>query len=135
MTAKLQAELATREAAEKARLAADDDAFLEHLRTASAEAQAPIDAAKIGSVQKLLKDGQRDTARVLGEAYLEAARAKNQTKADLRAGNGVKSDHKPAQDVGVDGAEALLKAAGFEVLRTADGSQIATATRHVGKGK
>src|SRR5690606_8361319 len=60
---------------ERSRLEAEDKAFLEHLRAASAEAQSPIDAADVARVEAHLKAGRREFARELGEVLLAKAQA------------------------------------------------------------
>lgn len=71
--AALEAEVATLKQQVAARLAADDAAYLESLAKRSADAQAPIDAAKLAQVKAHIDAGRREFARELGDAYLEAA--------------------------------------------------------------
>lgn len=127
--ATLKAENETLKKAASDRVAADDAAYVESLRQASAEAQAPIDAAKLAKVVELQKAGQRDAARTVGDALLEAARAKNQTKAELRFANGVTQSSSASAATGVNGAKALLEAVGFQVGLSPDGTKITSADK------
>lgn len=72
----LRAELERFKKAEAERVAQEDAAYVESLRKRSAEAQAPIDAAKIAKVEAHMKAGRREIARELGDELLEAALAK-----------------------------------------------------------
>lgn len=72
---KLKATIAELQKAEAARLQREDADYVEHLATASAEANAPIAAADLAKVQKHLDAGRREFAHELGDTLLRAAKA------------------------------------------------------------
>ena len=125
----LEAKNAAMEAREKARIEADDTAYLAHLRTTSAELQAPIDAATVAKVEAPLKAGRRDVARELGESYLDASKAEGQKKA---GGTTRKAAAPPAVDdhqlACVRGEKAALEHEGYTVVLSEDGRSIKSAT-------
>jgi Skp family chaperone for outer membrane proteins len=83
--AKFEADLAARDKADSERLAREDAAYVEGLKAKSAEAQSPIDAAKLAKVEAHLKAGRREFARELGDELLSAALSKRSTAFSLTA--------------------------------------------------
>jgi signal peptide peptidase SppA len=131
--AKLEGELATMRAenaalkkAAEERQSRDDAAYLEHLKAKSAEAQNPIDAAKLAKVEAHMKAGRREIARELGDELLEAACAKGGKPARTQGAAAPKApDH---QKLAVSGQARLLREQGYTVVLSDDGSQIVSAT-------
>lgn len=119
------------EAAAKSREMADDAAYIEKLKADSAAAQAPIDAADIARVEAHMKAGRGDVARELGGFMLRAA--KNAGGEKFKAPGGlVPPQPSPANDLdamAARGAKKLLEAQGYTVTLSADGREVASATR------
>lgn len=124
----LRAEVAELRAALAARREQDDASFLERLREESAEVQAPIPETDMERVAALLRDGQAETAKVVGEAFL--ARSKAQGQVAFRRGDAL-----PLHEEEPDGTKAsaetqarLLRRRGWTVELNEDGTAIKLAT-------
>jgi signal peptide peptidase SppA len=126
--AALQAKLAEIESRERARLEAEDAAYLEDLRKKSAASQRPIDAAKLSKIEAHLKAGRRDVAREIGDAYLEAAAtAGSSTASATRDAPAAPPKAPEHQAQAVLGEKRLLERAGYKVTLAPDGSRIVSA--------
>lgn len=119
----LKARIETFEKAEKARLEAEDKAYLEELAARSAEAQAPIDAAKIAKVRAHLDAGRREIAHELGDEMLAAAldRAGKKAVRTTKAAPPAENTHQKSV---VAGQARLLRRDGYRVKVSEDGTQI-----------
>lgn len=117
--ARMRAELAKLTAEREALVKAENDSYLERLRSESAAAGKPIGADALARVEKLMAS-DREAARLLGDGLLEAARS---------AGGGkfVAAQAKPSKEtsqaaMAAAGYASLLKGAGFEVTTDENGA-------------
>lgn len=119
----LKARIETFEKAEKARLEAEDKAYLEQLAARSAEAQVPIDAAKIAKVKAHLDAGRREIAHELGDELLASAleRAGGKAVRTTKAAPPAENTHQKSV---VAGQARLLRRDGYRVKVSEDGTQI-----------
>jgi len=110
-------------------------ALLLRLKTEASELNAPIPAADLAQVEALLDAGNFDTARVLGEAFLDRSRAQEQvpfrrsgTRALAEAGR----DRDP-QRASVVAQERVLKRRGWKTEVSGDGTEIAARPPRTGE--
>lgn len=126
-----RAKLAEFESRERARLDADDAAYLEHLRAESAKMQQPISPEKLAKVAAHQAAGRREVARELGDSFLEAAEAKGGKPAGTAARKPAPlapPTDNDAQLSAVRGEAAGLRRAGYTVVLSDDGRSIVSAT-------
>jgi hypothetical protein len=92
-----QAELARRDKEAADAQAEADAAYVAKLKADAAEAQQPLDPDKLEQVEALLQAGNRDAAKIVGDALLDAALARAGKPAALATKGGEKlgSDDNP----------------------------------------
>lgn len=101
--------------------------YVTRLRRESAEANAPILQVELDRVESLLRTGQTDVARALGEALLGRSLARSQTLF-MRAAVARLEDKPAAQATAAETEARLLRHRGWTVELSADGSRIERAT-------
>ena len=117
------------EGRERARLDADDAAYVERLCSASAAIQQPLDAAKVARVQAHIRAGHRGLARELGDSFLEVAAAKaGHAPGSAKVQPLAPPRESDAQTSAIRGEAAGLRRAGFAVVVAEDGRSIISAT-------
>lgn len=126
----MRAELAKLTAEREALVKAENDSYLERLRSESAAAGKPIGADALARVEKLMAS-DREAARLLGDGLLEAARATGSGK--FRAAETKPSKETSQAAMAAAGHAALLRAAGFEV--TTDEHGVPTSIKPPSGGK
>jgi hypothetical protein len=126
----LRAKVASSEAALQERRRADDEAYLERLRTESAAAQAPIPHEDMERVAALLRAGQAETAKVVGEAFLARSKAQGQT---VTRGDALPlsppEKAQPAVKRSVEAQAHLLRGRGWTAEVNEDGTELTRAVR------
>lgn len=123
----LRASLRTHEAAEAERKRAEDADYLEALREESAALNAPIPAADLERVTALLEAGNRETAQLLGEAFLARSRAENQAAFSRSGTHSLGKDHDRAK-ASVTARARMLRRRGWKVELNEDGTEIVRST-------
>lgn len=132
----LRARVAELEGAATVRRRAEDEAFLERLRRESAEAQAPIPEADMERVAALLRDGQAETAKVMGEAFLARSKALGQVA--FQRGAALPLTPVSTEDVGKTSAKTqarLLRRRGWKVELNEDGTAVKVARSPAAGGR
>ncbi|MCO5166594.1 MAG: hypothetical protein M9894_09540 [Planctomycetes bacterium] len=119
----LRAALRRHEAAEAERQRGEDADYVEALRQESAALNAPIAAADLARVATLLREGQRETAQLLGEAYLARSRAENQAEFTRSGTHPLGKDHDRAK-ASVLARARMLRRRGWTVELNDDGTEI-----------
>jgi hypothetical protein len=125
----LRARVDALEASALARQKADDAEAIERWKREAADLQAPFDASELEAMGALLAVGQRKSAQALAEGRLKVLRGAGGGRftAPLRAA-GDSADLERRKRITSETA-AQLRAAGWAVELTADGSEILKQTR------
>jgi len=118
--------------AEEARIQEEADALLSRLRIEAAELNAPIPAADLAKVEALLKQGDFDTAVILGEAFL--ARSEAQTQVPFRRSGGQLLHKAPAGGAkgSISSRASMLRRIRWEVAVSEDGTDLKATPPHAG---
>lgn len=122
--AELRAEVERLRGAERERRQREDAAFVERLRTESVAAQAPIPPEDMERVAALMRDGQAETAKVLGEAFLARSRAEGQVAFRRGAPLPLQPPGDDRAKSSVEAQASVLRRRGWDVKVKADGSAI-----------
>ena len=115
------------EAAEEIRHQDEKAAYLEGLRQQSAELNAPIAAADLNEVERLLEGGDLKTAKVLGEALLARSRAEGQSAFTRDETTGLAAEPKDRKKASVAARVSMLRRRGWRVETNLDGTEIVRA--------
>ncbi len=123
----LRAILEGYEAAEEIRHQDEKASYLEGLRQQSAKLNAPIVAADLAEVERLLEGGDLKTAKVLGEALLAKSKAEGQTAFARGESTGLAAEPKDRKKASVAARVSMLRRRGWRVETNQDGTEIVRA--------
>ena len=125
--ASLRQVLEAYEAAEEIRQQDETAAYVESLRQESAELNAPIAAADMEEVERLLKAGELKTAKVLGEAFLARSRAEGQVAFSRSSSTALAGAPEDRTKASVAARVRMLRKRGWNVETNQDGTEIVKA--------
>jgi hypothetical protein len=115
------------EAAEEIRHQDEKACYLESLRQQSAELNAPVAAADLAEVERLLEGGDLKTAKVLGEALLARSRAEGQSAFTRGETTSLAADPKDRKKASIAARVSVLRRRGWHVETNQDGTEIVRA--------